>query len=352
VQATMNQHVRNLSDPAIDLVAAARRIHRHCMGYRGADVRRSMIQLLNTVPPFFVLVALMGLFAESHYWASLILSIPAAGFLLRIFIIQHDCGHGSFLPERQQNDRLGFVLSLLTFTPYDHWRRSHATHHATSGNLDRRGVGDIDTLTVAEYRKLSPLAKLKYRLYRNLVIQLLIGAPVNFLILQRIPSSFALKDRQAWVSVMTLNAGLVLVYGVLMYTFGAWTVLKVVLPVVTIAAWVGGWLFYVQHQYESSLWDKDEDWDFHVASLMGSSHYVLPKPLQWITGNIGIHHIHHLCSGIPNYKLEECLKASPELQLVGVKLTVMESLRSIPLVLWDEAGRKMISFRQFRALEA
>jgi acyl-lipid omega-6 desaturase (Delta-12 desaturase) len=348
----MNQHVRELSDPAFDLVAAARRIHRHCMSYRGADVRRSSIQLLNTIPPFMAIVVLMGLLAGNHYWASLLLAIPAAGFLLRIFIIQHDCGHGSFLPTREQNDRLGAILSLFTFTPFDHWRRSHATHHATSGNLDRRGVGDIDTLTVAEYRALSPLAKLKYRIYRNLIVQLIIGAPLNFLVLQRLPSSYAMKDRQAWISVMTLNAGLAIVYGVLSFAFGWDIVLKVVLPVVTIAAWVGGWLFYVQHQYESSLWDKGEDWDFHVASLMGSSHYVLPKALQWITGNIGIHHIHHLCSGIPNYKLEECLNASPELQLIGVRLTVMESLRSIPLVLWDEAGRKMISFHQFRRLEA
>jgi acyl-lipid omega-6 desaturase (Delta-12 desaturase) len=348
----MNQHVRDLSDPAFDLVAAARRIHRHCMGYRGADVRRSMIQIFNTLPPFLALVVLMGVLAETHYWASLILAIPAAGFLLRVFVIQHDCGHGSFLPTRDQNDRLGFVMSLFTFTPFDHWRRSHATHHATSGNLDRRGVGDIDTLTVAEYRALSLMAKLKYRLYRNLIIQLVIGAPVNFLLLQRLPSSFAMKDRQAWISVMTLNAALVLLYGSLSWIFGWELVLKVVLPVVTLAAWAGGWLFYVQHQYESSVWDHGEEWDFHVASLMGSSHYVLPKALQWITGNIGIHHIHHLCSGIPNYKLEECLNASAELQTIGVKLTVWESLRSIPLVLWDEAERRMISFRQYRKIPA
>lgn len=320
------------------------------MGFRGADLRRSAIQLINTLLPLAALLIAMGWFAGERYWLSLVLSVPAAGFLLRTFIIQHDCGHGSFMPTREGNDRLGALLSLLTFTPYDHWKRSHATHHATSGNLDKRGIGDIDTYTVAEYRALPLVAKLRYRLYRNLIIQLIIGAPVNFLILQRLPASYAMKDKGAWVSVMGLNLGILAFYGALTYAFGFALVLKVFLPVVILAAWAGGWLFYVQHQFESGIWDKGEEWDFHVSALMGSSHYVLPKWLQWITGNIGIHHIHHLCSGIPNYRLEECLNASPELQRIGVKLTIRESLKSIPLVLWDEQHRQLISFRQFRRL--
>lgn len=346
----MNQHVLDPGLPADDIRAVARRIHRHCMGFRGADIRRSTIQLLNTLIPFAVLLVAMGWFATDHYWITLILSVPTAGFLLRTFIIQHDCGHGSFMPTRDGNDRLGAVLSLFTFTPYDHWKRSHATHHATSGNLDKRGVGDIDTYTVEEYRALSPLAQWRYRLYRNLIVQLLIGAPLNFIVLQRLPASYSMKDKGAWFSVLALDLAIVVFYGSLMYAFGPALVLKVALPVVFIAAWAGGWLFYVQHQFESGIWDKGEEWDFHVSALLGSSHYVLPRALQWITGNIGIHHIHHLCSGIPNYRLEECLNSSVELQRVGVKLTVWESLKSIPLVLWDEENRKLISFRQYRRL--
>jgi acyl-lipid omega-6 desaturase (Delta-12 desaturase) len=348
----MNQHFPDLNFPEVDLQAAARRIHRHCMKFRGGDLKRSTIQLLNTVPAFIVLCTIMALLATNYYWASLLIAVPTAGFLLRIFIMQHDCGHGSFMPTRAGNDRLGAFLSVLTFTPYDHWKRSHASHHATSGNLDKRGIGDIETYTVAEYQALSAMQRLKYRVYRNLIVQLIIGAPLNFLILQRWPSAYALRDRQAWFSVALLNVAIVVFYGSIMWFVGPAIVLKVVLPVVTIAAWVGGWLFYVQHQFEDSVWDKADSWDFHVAALMGSSHYVLPKFLQWFTGNIGLHHIHHLCSGIPNYRLEECLNASPELQQVGVKLTVWESLKSIPLVLWDEGQRRMISFREYRQMVA
>ncbi len=346
----MNQHFPELRIPEDDLQAMARRIHRHCMGFRGADLKRSTIQILNTVPAFLVLCVLMGLLATNYYWASLLLAFPAAGFLLRIFIIQHDCGHGSFMPTRRGSDILGALLSVFTLTPYDHWKRSHAAHHAASGNLDKRGVGDIETLTVAEYDALSRFGRLKYRFYRNLIVQLVIGAPLNFLILQRWPSAYALRDRDAWFSVAYLNLAIVAFYGSLMWLFGPALILKIFVPVVVIAAWVGGWLFYVQHQFEDSVWDKADSWDFHVAALMGSSHYVLPKFLQWFTGNIGLHHIHHLCSGIPNYRLEECLNASLELQQIGVKLTIWESLKSIPLVLWHEGERRMISFREYRAL--
>lgn len=346
----MNQHFTDIHAPDTDLKLIARRIHRHCMAFRGADTSRSLGQLANTLPVFLGLMAAIGWLSASHYWASLLLSIPAGFFLVRIFIFQHDCGHGSFLPSRDANDRLGMLLSLFTFTPYDHWKRNHAAHHATSGNLDKRGMGDIDTLTVGEYRALSFRQKLIYRIYRNLIVQLLIGAPVNFLILQRVPSSFAFKQKEAWVSVLTLNAGLFLFYGSLSWLFGPLTVIKTVVPVVCVAAWIGGWLFYVQHQYEMSLWDHEDRWDFHVASLFGSSRYVLPIWLQWLTGNIGLHHIHHLCSGIPNYRLQECYNACEELRSVENRLTLIESIKCIPLALWDEVGRRMITFRQYRML--
>ena len=348
----MNQHFADLHAPDTDLKGIARRIHRHCMAFRGADVSRSLLQLANTLPAFAVLMGLIGLLATNYYWASLLLAIPAGGLLVRIFIFQHDCGHGSFMPTREANDRLGMALSLLTFTPYDHWKRNHAAHHAGSGNLDRRGMGDIDTITVSEYRALSLWQKFVYRFYRNLIVQLVIGAPLNFLVLQRVPSSFAFRDPEAWKSVLTLNAGLVLFYGSLMWAFGPLLIIKMVVPVVCVAAWLGGWLFYVQHQYEMTLWDHEDRWDFHVASLFGSSRYVLPAWLQWFTGNIGLHHIHHLCSGIPNYRLQECHNACEELRAVENKLTLIESLKSIPLALWDEKGRRMITIRQYRALPA
>lgn len=344
----MNQHFPELSQSVSELQIIARRIHRHCMHYRGAETRRSVFQVINSVLPFVAVMVMMGLLATNHYWVCLLLAIPAAGFLLRTFIIQHDCGHGSFLDTRTQNDRLGAVLSVFTLTPYDHWKRNHAAHHAGSGNLDKRGQGDIETLTVEEYRALSNIGKVKYRIYRNLLVQLIIGAPLNFFILQRMPSLYALKDKAAWRSVVMLNVAIVAFYGTLSLMFGPMLIFKIFIPVVTLAAWTGGWLFYVQHQFEDSVWDKADNWDYHVASLMGSSHYVMPKILQWFTGNIGLHHIHHLCAGIPNYRLQECLNASEELQKVGAKLTIWESFKSIPLVLWDEGQRRMISFREFR----
>jgi acyl-lipid omega-6 desaturase (Delta-12 desaturase) len=346
----LNQHFRDIHSPDMDLKAISRRIHRHCMTYRGADVRRSMLQIANTVPAFFGLLMLIGLLATHYYWASLLLAIPAGGLLVRIFIFQHDCGHGSFMPTREGNERIGMLMSIFTLTPFDHWKRSHATHHASSGNLDKRGVGDIDTLTIGEYNALSTGQKLKYRIYRNLIVQLVIGAPLNFLVLQRLPSSFAIREPGAWKSVMALNAGILLFYGTLAWLIGPILVLKIFVPVVVVAAWAGGWLFYVQHQYEMTLWDHEDRWDFHVASLFGSSHYVLPKWLQWFTGNIGLHHIHHLCSGIPNYKLEECFDACTELKQIENRLTLWESLKSIPLALWDEADRRMVSFRELRLM--
>jgi acyl-lipid omega-6 desaturase (Delta-12 desaturase) len=346
----MNQNFSRFDHPEFDLKAAARRIHRHCMGYKGAVLKRSAFQILNTVPFFLALCVVIGLLTTHYYWLSWLLVLPASGFLLRIFIIQHDCGHGSFMPTRRGNDAIGALLSVFTFTPYEHWKRNHAAHHGVSGNLDKRGEGDINTLTVAEYTALSKFDQLIYRIYRNLILQIIIGAPFKFIVLQRLPSIYAFKDRHAWTSVMLLNLSMFAFYGFLMWFFGVVLILKIFLPVVILAAQIGGWLFYVQHQFEDSVWDKDPNWDFHVSALMGSSHYDLPKIVQWFTGNIGLHHIHHLCAGIPNYRLEECLKSNSELQQIGTKIGFLESLKSIPLVLWHEGERRMISFRDYRLL--
>ena len=221
------------------------------------------MQLANTVVPYLAVgAATLWSAAHGHWAISLLLALPAGGLLVRLFIIQHDCGHGSFLPSRAANDLLGRALSLLTVTPYDSWKRAHALHHASTGDLSRRGTGDIDTLTVREYLALSRLGRLRYRLYRNPLLLIVIGSPFNFLILQRLPFSVGLPWRTAWRDVLALNLGLVALLGALAFvTGGIVAVLGALLPAICVAAWVGGWLFYVQHQYEHTIWESGTDWE-------------------------------------------------------------------------------------------
>jgi omega-6 fatty acid desaturase (delta-12 desaturase) len=326
-----------------------RRLAAHCQKYRGALPRLAAQQLVTTLVPLALVLAVMFATVEHAYWATLLLAIPAAGLLVRAFIIQHDCGHGSFFASRSLNDFVGRCMSVLTMAPYGVWRREHAQHHATSGNLDRRGAGDIDTFTVREYQLLSPLQKFRYRLYRNPLFLFGIGVPAYFVILQRLPWLHALPARDTWRSVAGLNIGLVVFYLPLVYWFGLANVLWVGLPVLHIAAAAGGWLFFIQHQFEETTWDKAEGWDFQVAALLGSSYYKLPNVLNWFTGNIGLHHIHHLNSMIPNYRLMACLNASPELKAIN-KLTLRDSLRCARLKLWDEDGRRLIGFDELPAM--
>lgn len=325
--------------------AEVRRLAVHCSAYRGAVPWRSWTQVANTVLPFLGLMTTMLLLAESHLWATLLLSIPAAGFLLRIFVIQHDCGHGSFMRSRLANDWLGRALSVLTLTPYDVWRRTHARHHATSGNLTKRGYGDITTLTVREYRSRSLLQRLKYRIYRNPVFLFGFGAPMFFVVLQRLPFGQPLEFREIWRDTLILNALIIVFYGALVMAFGWWAVLMATSPVVFIASAAGGWLFFIQHQFEDTHWEQDESWDFQVAAVDGSSYYALPAILRWFTGSIGLHHIHHLNSMIPNYRLQPCLEACPELATVN-RMTLLESFACVRLALWDERQRRLVSFRE------
>jgi omega-6 fatty acid desaturase (delta-12 desaturase) len=290
----------------------------------------------------------MWIAVDSGYWLALILTVPTAGLLVRFFIIQHDCGHGSFFRSRRANDVLGRAISLLTLTPYGNWRRAHAIHHATSGNLARRGSGDIGTLTVREYGALPPSRRLLYRLYRNPLILLVLGPPYLFVFNHRALFGEAAPFRETWPSVLMHNIALILFYGTLGTVFGWWNLLLIFGPIILMGSWAGVWLFFIQHQFEDTIWESDEDWDFHVAALRGSSYYVLPKILQWFTGNIGLHHIHHLNGKIPNYRLQECLDASPELKGMS-RLTFRESLKSIHLALWDEDSRKLVTFRQAAA---
>ena len=339
-------------EPAIDpRKEQARRFARHCAGFRTPDNRRAVGQLINTLLPLLALVVVMFWAADGAYWLTLLLALPAGGLLVRAFIIQHDCGHGSFLSSPRLNSAVGCTMSVFTLAPYSLWKREHAIHHNGSGNLDRRGVGDIETMTVAEYLAGSPLERWRYRLYRHPLFLFGFGVPCYFLVLQRLPWFHGLKATESWRSVMLLNAVIAVVFGVLGALLGYAAVAMVVLPMVHVASAVGGWLFFVQHQFDDTEWFQPEEWDVQIAAVQGSSYYALPKPLQWITGNIGLHHIHHLNLMIPNYRLQECLEALPELGGIN-RLSLRESLRCVRLTLWDEAQRRLVGFHEVRASAA
>jgi len=314
----------------------------------GPELKRSLLQFISTVMPFLALLAVMALATDYRYWLALLLAVPAAGLLIRLFIIQHDCGHGSYFKSRAANDFLGRALSILTLIPYGHWRRGHAIHHASNGNLDRRGWGDVDTLTVREYLALPPLQRIAYRLCRSPFFVVLLGAPTYFILLERLPTGRAFRDPHARRSIMSLNIALVVVFGVPMMVFGVLPILVGYLPAVIIASWIGCWLFHVQHQFEDTYWERDCDWSFATAALKGSSYFALPPILQWFTGSIGLHHVHHLCSRIPNYHLQACLDAAPDLHLVAKQITLRQSLESWGLALWDEQRRLLVPFRDLK----
>lgn len=320
-----------------------RRLAKHCASYKGAITSRSVTQLMINLVLFGVLVA--GSMASVAYemWVGVLLTIPAAGILVRLFIIQHDCGHGSFFKSKTTNEWVGRFISVFTITPYSYWRQAHAIHHATSGNLCRRGVGDIGILTVREYLELSVRKRIIYRLYRHPLILQLLGSPYHFFIDQRIPFGVPDSIKGGWQSIMALNVVLAVVYGLAIYFFGWKPVVIGFIPVVVMAAWIGGWLFYIQHQFENTYWVENENWNFQAAALYGSSYYDLPSILHWFTGNIGLHHIHHLCGTIPNYRLRDCLKSNPDLQKFS-RITLLESLKCARLSLWDEDRRALVGF--------
>ena len=312
--------------------------------YGVADPRRSALELLFTVLPFLLLWALMLYGLESHgYWACLPLALPAAGFLVRLFMIQHDCGHGSFFRRRSSNDWVGRIIGVLTLTPYAYWRRTHAVHHATTGNLDRRGTGDVPLLTAAEYRALPRWRRIAYRLSRNPLVLLGLGPVYLFVLKYRLPVGLMRDGKGVWISAMSTNlaiAGLVVGMCALV---GIQAFLLIQLPITLFAGSAGVWLFYVQHQFEDTHWARQGTWSFHTGALRGASHYDLPGVLRWFTANIGIHHVHHLASRIPSYRLREALAAHAELREVG-RLTLRQSLKCFGLALWDEETGKLIAF--------
>jgi omega-6 fatty acid desaturase (delta-12 desaturase) len=279
------------------------------------------------------------------YWVTLLFAVPTAGFLVRLFIIQHDCGHGAFFPSRTANNTLGFLLGVVTLTPYTYWRKTHAIHHATAGNLDRRGWGDITTLTVKEYLALPKHRQLAYRLYRHPGLMFLVGPAFQFIVKHRFPWDLPSRQKRAWRSVHLTNLILVLLVSLFSLTIGLPRLLLVQLPVTLIASVIGVWLFYIQHQFEPTYWQHHNHWQFHRAGLQGSSYYDLPAVLRWFTANIGLHHIHHLNSQIPSYKLQQCFNDTPPLQNV-TRLTLWRSLRCASLKLWDEGQQKLVGFQR------
>jgi omega-6 fatty acid desaturase (delta-12 desaturase) len=316
--------------------------------YREPSTRRSLFELAATLVPFVALWALAWMALQVSPWLALALAVLNGTFLVRIFIIQHDCGHGAFLSNRTAQDWVGRVLGVLTLTPYAVWRRTHSIHHAHHGNLDQRGIGDVTTLTLEEYRARSPFGRAMYRLYRHPLVLFVLGPSYLFILQNRLPLGLMNAGWRYWTSAMGTNAMIGIALGLIVWFGGLMPVLLVFLPTSVIAATIGVWLFYVQHQFEETHWSRGDDWQLHDAALEGSSHYVLPQPLRWLSGNIGIHHVHHLYSRIPFYRLPEVIRDHRELA-EAQRLTIRESLRTVRLHLWDETQGRLMSFAEARA---
>ena len=302
-------------------------------------------QLVNTLGPYALTWYLMYLSLAWHWWITLPLAVLAGAFLVRIFIIFHDCGHGSFFKSPRANAITGFITGVLTLTPFHHWKWEHAIHHASSGNLDKRGVGDIWTMTVEEYLASSRARRFSYRLSRNPVILFLIAPLYLFVVHQRFPKANAnARERRSvyWMNLAIFGValGMSLLFGWKAYLF-------LQLTVTLVAGTLGIWMFYVQHQFEDVYWERGEEWDYCSAALEGSSFYKLPKVLQWFSGNIGFHHIHHLSSRIPNYNLEKCHRSHPMFHSVK-PVTLLGSLKCAAYRLWDEKNKQLVGYRHLR----
>ena len=313
--------------------------------YQSANSRRAILEVFITAIPFalawmLMLLALRG----GQIWLYALLIIPAAALLVRLFMIQHDCGHGAFVRSKSGNNWIGRVISVLTLAPYDLWRRSHAVHHATSGNLDRRGVGDIDTITVAEYRARTFWGRMRYRVYRNPLVLFGLGPIYYFMLQNRLPVGFMRKGWKPWMIAMATNLATALLSGLAIYAVGLRTFALIQIPIWILASAIGVWLFYVQHQFENTFWARQDNWDVREAALHGSSYYDLPPVLRWFTANIGMHHVHHLSGRIPYYRLPEVMRDYPELKDVS-RLTLVKSLQSVFLTLWDEDARCLVGFK-------
>lgn len=319
-----------------------RALRQALFAYQSPDPKRSVWELWITVLPLAILWALTLKTVADGQWLGLLLALPTGAFLVRLFLIQHDCGHRSWFRSAAANDWTGRVIGVLTMTPYDYWRRTHAMHHATSGDLDRRSLGGVETLTVDEYHALPGLRRAAYRFYRNPLVILGLGPAYLFALQHRIPVGL-IKDPLAWRSVLGNNLGLAALIGSEIALTGSWTALVAHLAIVVVAATIGVWLFYVQHQFEDADWRRHADWTSMDAALQGSSHLVMPAPLRWLTANVGSHHIHHAASRIPFYRLPEVLRDHPGLS--GRQVDLSGSFRALRLALWDEHAGRLVGFR-------
>jgi acyl-lipid omega-6 desaturase (Delta-12 desaturase) len=313
------------------------------------DARRAAWQLLNTIIPYLSLLVLMYLTMTwgLPYWITFLIALPAGALLVRVFIFFHDCGHGSYVASEIWRQVIGNVTGVLTFTSFADWRHAHGIHHSTSGNLDRRGVGDVWTMTVDEYAASSPFRRLRYRLFRNPLIMFGLGPFLTFVVGQRLPMRGS--SRKQILSVFLTDAVIACIVAAAWLTIGIKAYLLIQMPVMLLGGAGGVWLFYVQHQFDPTYWARKEEWGSMEAALQGSSYYKLPKLLQWISGNIGFHHIHHLRPRIPNYNLQACLRAIPELQLKD-PLRLWPSLKSVRLKVWDEKRKLLLTFRELTRL--
>ncbi|MAU51478.1 MAG: fatty acid desaturase [Roseovarius sp.] len=319
--------------------------------YRTPDPARSLFELFVTVAPFVAIWAVAWWMLSVSTVLAVVLALGNAAFLVRLFMIQHDCGHGSLFRSRRTCDWVGRIIGIVTLTPYDVWRKTHATHHATTGNLDRRGVGDMPTLTVREFWEKGWVGQCLYRLVRNPVFLFGVVPFYTFFLQNRLPVGLMRSGWRYWLSALATNAAIAAVLATLVWLGGWQVVLFVFLPTMLLAAMAGMWFFYVQHQFEETSWRREEDWNIQVAALEGSSHYALPGILRWITGNIGIHHVHHLASRIPFYRLPEVLR-DHEILANTRRLTLRDSLHCASLALWDERDRRLVSFAEARRLAA
>ncbi len=309
----------------------------------GANNKRAFIELLFTLGTFFILFSLMIYSLGSSYWLTFILLFPTAAMLTRAFTIQHDCGHNSFFSSLKVNNLLGSFLGILTLTPYYYWRKTHRFHHTVAGNLDKRGIGDLDTFTINEYKSLPFYQKLWYRIYRNPVFLLVVGPIAVFGLKHRLPLDNPFHSVKSWRNIMTTNLGIGVIVVSMGYFFGWKAVLFVYVPVCFLASSIGVALFFIHHQYEDTYWAKDSEWSHFNAALQGSSYFEFLKFPSWIIGNINLHHVHHLSSSIPFYRMRECLEAIPELRNAP-KRTFKDVVNCFKLALWDEDSKRMVSF--------
>ncbi len=310
--------------------------------YQKSDTKHSVIQLVNTLVPYFGLWALMVYTIQISYWLTLAVAFVAALFLVRVFIFFHDCGHNSFFPDKKLNKRVGFWLGVLVFTPGEQWWHSHAIHHATSGNLDKRGIGDVTTLTLEEYIEKEWAHRLGYRLFRNPLVMFILGPLFMFMIMQRFARPRYGKKQT--MSVVWTNIALLAVAVAWSLAIGWQNYLLIQIPVMWMAGAMGIYMFYLQHQFEETYWERDPEWNYVASALIGASFYKLPKLLAWFTGNIGFHHIHHLSPRIPNYNLDRAHANSELIQKWAREISFLDGLRTIRLKVWDEPVRRMRGF--------